>query len=91
MTDNMEDCSIGVFTTRNVFLKRLELDLIIYDDEGDWQFLNTTEDLKTANAFVVSMEEILSLNVTLSDVIERMSNGTFAIKFHGEWEIHKST
>ena len=42
----MELSSLGVFTTKKVFSKTLELDLIIYDEEGDWQFLNSTEDLE---------------------------------------------
>ena len=30
----MEKSSLGVFTTKKVFSKTLELDLIIYDEEG---------------------------------------------------------
>ena len=87
----MEKSSLGVFTTKKVFSKTLELDLIIYDEEGDWQFLNSTEDLETANALIVSIDEILSLSATLSDVIYNMSIGTVAMKLQGEWKIYKIT
>jgi len=87
----MEKSSLGVFTTKKVFSKTLELDLIIYDEEGDWQFLNSTEDLETANALIVSIDEILSLSATLSDVIYNMSIGTVAMKLQGEWKIYKTT
>ena len=87
----MEKLSLGVFTTKKVFSKTLELDLIIYDEEGDWQFLNSTEDLETANPLIVSIDEILSLSATLSDVIYNMSIGTVAMKFQGEWKIYKTT
>ena len=89
--DNMEKSSLGVFTTKKVFSKTLELDLIIYDEEGDWQFLNSTEDLETANALIVSIDEILSLSATLLDVIYNMSIGTVAMKLQGEWKIYKTT
>ena len=87
----MEKSSLGVFTTKKVFSKTLDLDLIIYDEEGDWQFLNSTEDLETANALIVSIDEILSLSATLSDVIYNMSIGTVAMKLQGEWKIYKTT
>ena len=87
----MEKSSLGVFTTKKVFSKTLELDLIIYDEEGDWQFLNSTEDLETANALIVSIDEILSLSATLLDVIYNMSIGTVAMKRQGEWKIYKTT
>ena len=87
----MEKSSLGVFTTKKVFSKTLELDLIIYDEEGDWQFLNSAEDLETANALIVSIDEILSLSATLSDVIYNMSIGTVAMKLQGEWKIYKTT
>ena len=87
----MEKSSLGVFTTKKLFSKTLELDLIIYDEEGDWQFLNSTEDLETANALIVSIDEILSLSATLLDVIYNMSIGTVAMKLQGEWKIYKTT
>jgi len=52
---------------------------VIYDIDGDWQFLNNEESLCVSNALVISMEEAISIDKTLSNVLLNMNAGTSAI------------
>ncbi|MBQ6286594.1 MAG: hypothetical protein IJK73_02930 [Bacteroidales bacterium] len=42
---------------------------VIHDQDGDWQFLGDECNLQEEDAMVVSLNEILEYDITLSDIL----------------------
>jgi hypothetical protein len=56
-----------VFTSRQIINDRLPILYVIYDNDGDWQFLSSHEK-DESDGRVVSYEEIKTLDETLIDL-----------------------
>lgn len=84
----MDKKKLAVFTTRKILSKECTLNLVVHESDGDWQFLNSDEDLAYCEAVVVSMEEILSIDISLNSIVEKLPIDTYAIlDSNGKWLI----
>ena len=80
--------SLPVFTTRAVFNKEKQVNLVIHDLDGDWQFLNIDELLDESNALIISMEEAIAIEVSIKSVLSFLKVGTCAVlNENNEWII----
>ena len=61
--------NIYVFTTHQILVKSSPILRVIHDEDGDWQFLNSDDSLDEKDARIVSLGEIISLDYTLSAVM----------------------
>lgn len=58
-----------VFTTKSILNKTRIINYVVHDEEGDWQFLNTEEELTEEEAALVSIDEIISIDQTVQEVL----------------------
>ena len=62
--------NIYVLTTKYVVYNDSFISLVLHDEEGDWQFLGNEDNLKEDDALVVSLEEILNHDPSLSSILD---------------------
>ena len=62
--------NIYVLTTKYVVYNDSFISLVLHDEEGDWQFLGNEDNLKEDDALVVSLEEILNHDPSLSAILD---------------------
>lgn len=53
-----------VITSKQVMIENKPITNVIYDDDGDWQFFHT-DTIKEADAFILSIEQIINHDKTL--------------------------
>ena len=58
-----------VFTTKNVLIKGHPVIRVIHHEDGDWQFLGDECDLEEEDVMVVSLQEIIDYDLTISGII----------------------
>ncbi len=79
----------AVLTTRYV-INNSPVVCVIYDEDGDWQFLGT-EEIDESDAVVLSMEEIMKHDGSLCNVPE-LECGQSAVRenIHSPWRIERN-
>jgi capsid portal protein len=60
-----DDKNKAVITTKDIMNGTEDIKYILYDDEGDWQFLTGDDEISEDDAAVVSISEILQIDATL--------------------------
>ena len=85
----MEDTP--VFTTKYVIEENSPIVFISHDDDGSLQFHGIEEDFTTDDAKVVSLAEIVKLDETVKEVLDKIPIGYEAHrdKIVDDWEIFK--
>ena len=86
-----ESLNSYVFTTKSIVYKKEPILWIIYDYDGDWQFLNGENNLTEKDAMVISFGEILQLDSTLMEAVSRLNLGEIAFRkdSYSPWIIAK--
>lgn len=62
--------NIYVFTTKYVIKYGSPIVRVIHDEDGDWQFLGSDNNLQETDAMIVSLSEIIEFDKTLIDIID---------------------
>lgn len=77
----------AVLTTRYVVKNNSPIVNVIYDEDGDWQFLGK-EEIDESDAIVISMEEMIRHDGTLCSVPE-LEYGQSVVRknIHSPWWI----
>ena len=85
---NNANSNIYIFTTKNVLKKGYPITRVIHEQDGDWQFLGDECHLHEDDAMLVSLNEIVDYDQTLSDVLN-MPEGKQALRdgVGGVWHI----
>lgn len=73
------DCNQSVITTRFVMLDGRDVVSVFHESDGDWQFLSRDE-VREADAFVVSMAEMLEYDKSLVEIVETLPLGKQAVR-----------
>lgn len=76
----MEKLTAYVFTTKDIINNKTPILRVLYDDEGDWQFLNNEMELMEDDAMLVSLNEILQIDNSLSKLISQLHKGEIAYR-----------
>ena len=58
-----------IITTKNVINNNFPIIRVIHDEDGDWQFLGDEENLTEDDAVVISIEELLSIDKSVKEVL----------------------
>ena len=61
--------NMAVFTTKYVMGKNSPIVYVYYDEEGDWQFFGSEENIEIEDAMVVSLGEIFEMDRSIVDVL----------------------
>ena len=69
-----------VFTTKAIVYDKNPILRVIYDNDGDWQFLDGQKDLKVEDAMLISLGEILQLDSSLDSIVPLLNPGEMAIR-----------
>lgn len=77
-----EDINKAVFTTSQV-LKGSSIVRVFHDNDGDWQFFSTDEEITENNAKVISLSEVLQIEPSLKIVIKTLPKGFEAYREKG--------
>lgn len=64
----VDNINIYILTTKNVIHEGWPIIRVIHDEDGDWQFLGDEENLTEDDAVIVSLEEIITIDNSLSEV-----------------------
>lgn len=82
-----ENRNKAVLTTRYVVKNNSSVVTIIYDEDGDWQFLGA-EEIDESDAVVLSMKEMIKHDDTLYNIPE-LKCGQSAVRenIHSPWRI----
>lgn len=85
---NSINSNIYVFTTKKVLKEGNPIIRVIHEQDGDWQFLGDEHNLQEEDAMVVSLNEIVEYDKSLSDIIH-LHEGKQAIRdgIGGVWHI----
>lgn len=85
---NSINSNIYVFTTKKVLKEGNPIIRVIHEQDGDWQFLGDEHNLQEEDAMVVSLNEIVDYDKSLSDIIH-LPEGKQAIRdgIGGVWHI----
>lgn len=67
-----------VITTKYVLIEKKTITQVIHDSDGDWQFL-TNDDVVESDALVVSLEQILDYDLSISELLD-LPNNIIAIR-----------
>ena len=80
-----------VFTTKKIMKKEQVVLRVVYDIDGDFQFLNVEENLEVEDAALVSLGEMFLFDKTLEDIVPLLSVGEMAYreKDDSPWKIKK--
>ena len=80
-----------VFTTKKIIKKEQAVLRVLYDIDGDFQFLNVENNLEVEDSALVSLGEMFSLDKTLEDIIPSLSVGEMAYReqVNSPWIIKK--
>lgn len=82
-----ENRSKAVLTTRYVVKNNSPVVNVIYDEDGDWQFLGK-EEIDESDAVVISMEEMIRHDGTLCNVPElECGQSVMRESIHSPWRI----
>lgn len=78
----------AVITTKAIVSKRKNILIIYRDHEGDFQFLDG-DDVNESDAMVVSLAQVLELDSSIKDVVEKLEFNKTAHRksVSGSWEI----
>lgn len=89
----MELLTVYVFTTKDIVYHKRPILRVICDNDGDWQFLSNDDILDISNAMLISLDEILLIDSTLSSVISCLNKGEIAVResIISQWVINKYT
>ncbi len=82
-----ENRNKAVLTTRYVVKNNSSVVTVIYDEDGDWQFLGA-EEIDESDAVVLSMKEMIKHDDTLYNIPE-LKCGQSAVRenIHSPWRI----
>ncbi len=82
-----ENPNKAVLTTRYVIKNNSSVVCVIYDEDGDWQFLGA-EEIDESDAVVFSMKEMIKHDGTLCNIPE-LECGQYAVRenIHSPWRI----
>ena len=69
-----------VFTTKKNMKKEQVVLKVVYDIDGDFQFLNVEENLEVEDAALVSLGEMFLFDKTLEDIVPLLSVGEMAYR-----------
>ena len=69
-----------VFTTKTIVYEKNPILRVIYDNDGDWQFLDGQKDLKVEDAMLISLGEILQLDSSLDSIVSLLNPGEMAVR-----------
>lgn len=82
-----ENRNKAVLTTRYVVKNNSSVVTVIYDEDGDWQFLGA-EEIDESNAVILSMKEMIKHDDILYNIPE-LKCGQSAVRenIHSPWRI----
>ena len=66
---NVLNLNTYIITTKNVINNNFPIIRVIHDEDGDWQFLGDEENLTEDDAVVISIEELLSIDKSVKEVL----------------------
>lgn len=89
----MEHLTAYVFTTKDIVYHKRPILRVICDNDGDWQFLSRDDILDINDAMLISLDEILQIDNSLSSVIPCLNKGEIAVResIISKWVINKYT
>ena len=61
--------NVAVFTSKYVLEEGFPIVNVFHDNDGDWQFLGSQNDLTEADARVVSLGEIVEMDASIADIL----------------------
>lgn len=69
MRTNDIDMNQAVFTTKNVMNNKMTIVRVTHDHDDSWQFFDAVSTNSFENAMLVSLENILNTDSSISDVL----------------------
>lgn len=88
MKTNVINYNQYIITTKFVVNEGSLITRVIHDDDGDWQFLGTEQELCDSDAIVLSLSEILAHDPTLDTIINLpIGKQAFRLALNAPWEL----
>lgn len=86
----MKHLTAYVFTTKGIVYHKQPILRVIYDNDGDWQFLSRNDTLDIKDAILVSLDEILQIDNSLFNVVFSLNKGeiAFRVSIGSQWVIN---
>jgi hypothetical protein len=75
--------NLAVITTKHIF-EGGTIQLVVRDDEGDWQFLPYLEEISEADARIVGLGEVINLDSSILETLKMPLN-------HKAWRENESS
>ncbi|NEN75456.1 hypothetical protein F9B74_03825 [Pelistega sp. NLN82] len=64
-----DDPNVAVITTKNILLKKMDITRVFHDnDDGMWQFLDSSEDITENEVVIIALKEIINLDITINEL-----------------------
>lgn len=84
------DPHLGVIAVHTVLDGERPVRLVVHDDEGDWQFLDGSEQVGVDDAALVCLHHLLEVDPSLHDVVRDLPRAREAERTHaaGAWHQH---
>jgi len=76
--------NLAVITTKQVVYGGAEIQLVVRDSDGDWQFLPYLEEISEMDALVIGLGEVIKLDSSILETLKMPFN-------HKGWRIDKSS
>jgi len=90
MKISSENLDKPAITTKDIMSNKKEITYVVYDSDGDWQFLSN-EEVSEEDAMVVSVGQVLEKDPSLFDLPEIEKNDEFTrINKQSQWVKLKS-
>ena len=66
--------NLAVITTKHIMNGGATIQLVVRDEDGDWQFLPHLEEISESDAMVVGLDSIINLDSTVLDTLKMPLN-----------------
>lgn len=64
-----DEPNVAVITTKSILSKKMDITCVFHDnDDGMWQFLDSSEDITENDAVIVGLKEIIDLDETINEL-----------------------
>lgn len=84
----MIDYNTAVFTLKSITDKTAAISYVVHDEDNEWQFLHG-EEVSVSDMQIISLKQILNIDVSLKAIIETLPEGHYALKENNKWTFHK--
>lgn len=64
-----DDPNVAVITTKSIVSRKMDITRVFHDnDDGMWQFLDSSEEITENDAIIVGFQEIINLDETINEL-----------------------